>query len=198
MSDNAARPRFRVERLLPLACILAAAVLFASEFMTAFEFTPPGAEALADQSNADRHSYAQAVLAVFAVVSLFVAISAGSKPAATAVAACGVIALMIFLVGDLPDANNVGTLDDADQTFRTAEAVPQSGFWMQLIGALGLAVSGVALATMSSAQIAALGPGGGRRPKERRRREPENGGEKQADRGNPASPAPTGAKSESG
>jgi hypothetical protein len=169
----------RLERLLPIACMVAAGVLFASEFMTAFEFVPPGGEALADQSAADRHSYAQAILAIFAIVALIVAVSNGSKPAATAVAACGVIALLIFLLLDLPDANNIGTFDDPRQSFFDAEAVPQAGFWLQLAGALGLAISGAALATLTSDQIAALGPGGGRKPKppreRKRRRRPPTG-----------------------
>jgi hypothetical protein len=156
----------RLERLLPFAIVAAAAVLFASELMTTFEFTPPGGEALADQSAADRHLYAQIVIAVFAVVAMCAALSTGSKPAATAVAACGVIALLIFLLLDLPDANNIGTLDDPRQSFFEAEAVPQAGFWLELIGALGLALSGAALATLTSEQIASLRPGGGREVKE--------------------------------
>jgi hypothetical protein len=150
------RQGFRLERLLPIACVASAAVLIASEFMTTFEFTPPGAEALAEQSASDRHHYAPVVLAVFAIVALVIAVANGSKPAATAVAACGVIALLIFLLVDVPDAGNVGTLDDARQTFSTAEAVPQSGFWLQLIGALGLAISGTALATLTPEQLAGL------------------------------------------
>jgi hypothetical protein len=146
----------RLERLLPLACVASAAVLIASEFTTTFEFTPPGAEALAEQSAADRHHYAPVVLAVFAVVALVIAVANGSKPAATAVAACGVIALLIFLLVDVPDAGNVGTLDDARQTFATAEAVPKEGFWLQLIGALGLAISGTALSTLTAEQLAGL------------------------------------------
>jgi hypothetical protein len=164
---DAPGPGFRLERLLPIACIAAAAILFASELMTTFEFTPPGAEPLADQANADRHSYAQAVLALFAIVGVVIAVSSGSKPAATAVAVCGVLALFIFLLLDLPDANNIGTLDDPRQSFFEAEAVPQEGFWFQLLGALGLAISGIALATLTPEQLVALGPGGGRKPKKR-------------------------------
>ena len=151
-----ARQGFRLERLLPLACVASAIVLIVSEFMTTFEFTPPGAEALAEQAASDRHHYAPVVLAVFAIVALVIAVANGSKPAATAVAACGIIALLIFLLVDVPDAGNVGTLDDARQTFATAEAVPQAGFWLQLIGALGLAISGTALATLTSEQLAGL------------------------------------------
>lgn len=159
---------FRLERLLPIACVVAAGVLFASEFMVAFEFTPPGAEALADQTAHDRHSYAQAVLAVAAVAALVAALATGSKPAASAVAACGVLALLIFLLLDLPDAGNVGTLDDSRQSFATAEAVPQPGFWLQLLGALGVAMTGAAMATLSSDQIRSLRPGGERRSAEGR------------------------------
>jgi hypothetical protein len=168
MSDRSARAKFRIERLIPFTCVAAAAVLFASELMITFEFIPPGGEALADQSAGDRHAYAQIILAVFAVAAMFGAIATGSKPAAMAVAACGVIALMIFLLADLPDANNIGTLDDPRQSFFEAEAVPQTGFWLGLLGALGLALSGAALATLTSEQIKALGPGGGRKPKQRR------------------------------
>ena len=166
---------FRLERLLPLACVLAAAVLIASELMTTFEFTPPGGEALAEQSAGDRHAYAQIVLAAFALVALAVAIVNGSKPAALAVAACGVLALLIFLLLDLPDANNVGTLDDARQSFFDAEAVPQAGFWLQLVGALGLAITGTALATLTPDQLKGLRPR--RNPGRSRQRKASGSGE---------------------
>lgn len=159
MSEATGRRGLRLERLLPLAALVAAGLLIASELMTTFEFVPPGGEALSSQSAGDRHSYAQIVLAVFAIVALAAAVLNGSKPAAVAVAACGVIALLIFLLLDLPDANNVGTLDDARQSFFNAEAVPQAGFWLQLIGALGLSITGIALATLSPKQLAELRPG---------------------------------------
>ena len=46
------------------------------------------------------------------------------------------IALLIFLVIDLPDANSIGTLDD-DQSFIDAKAEPAAGFWLELVGAAG-------------------------------------------------------------
>jgi len=172
-------PAIRLERLLPFAVVAAAAVLFASELMITFEFTPPGAEALDEQSAADRHYYAQIILAVGAVAAMFGALATGSKPAAMAVAAFGVVSLLIFLLLDLPDANQIGTLDDARESFFEAEAVPQAGFWLELVGALGLALSGAALATLTPEQIAALRPGGGREPKrrDRGRRRPAAAGE---------------------
>jgi hypothetical protein len=84
---------------------------------------------------------------------------AGSKPAAIAVVAMGGLALLIFLLIDLPDAGQVGTLDSAEQSFIDAEAIPQEGFWLEMLGALALAFTGAALATMSSEQLASLRPG---------------------------------------
>lgn len=158
-------PGFRLERLIPVAVVAAAGVLFASNLMTTFELVPPGAEALARQTAADQHGYVQMVLAALAVVAALVAIPYGSKPMAMAAAACGVIALLIFLLFVMPDANSVGTLDDPRQSFFEAEAEPRAGFWLELLGALGLALSACALATLTPEQLRALGPGGGRRPK---------------------------------
>ena len=66
----------RATRLLPVAVIAAAICLFASELMTVFEFTPPGAEPLCAQGGADRHGNALMVLAVFAIVALAIAVFA--------------------------------------------------------------------------------------------------------------------------
>jgi hypothetical protein len=145
-------------RLLPLAVLVAAVILFASELMTTFEFTPQGGEVQLEQQAADRHGNALMVISVFAIIALAAAVFAGSKPAATAVAVAGVVALLVFLLTDLPDANATGTLD-TDDSFIDAEAVPREGFYMELVGGLALSVTGVALATMSSAQLLALRPG---------------------------------------
>ena len=106
----------RTETLLVLACAAASAMLAASQFTDIFELTPPGGEALQAVSTSDQHGYATLVLAVFALVMLVVGIATqgeqAARIAAFAVAASGVIALLIFLVGDLPDANKVGTLND--------------------------------------------------------------------------------------
>lgn len=145
-------------RLLPLACLASALCLFASETMTMFEFTPPGAEALSDQGAGERHGNAMYVIAAFAIGALALAVFTASKPAAIAVAAMGIVALLFFLLGDLPDAGQVGTLDDARGSFFDAETVPQEGFWLLMVSSVGLTVTGIALATLTAEQLAALGP----------------------------------------
>ena len=142
----------RTQTLLVFACAAAAAMLGASQFTDIFHLTPPGGEALQAISSKDQHGYATLVLAIFALILLLVSVGARDEQlkqvAAMAVAICGLIALLIFLIGDLPDVNKVGTLDDPRQSFIDAEAKPVAGFWLELVGALVLTVCGAALATM--------------------------------------------------
>jgi len=158
----------RLERVLPFAVLAAAAVLIASEFMTTFEITPVGIDPQGEEPAGDRHFYAFLLLAAAAVIMLGIAIYAGSKPAAVAVAALGGIALLLFLIVDLPDANAVGQIERDGQFLTDAKAVPQAGFWMSLVGSLSLTISGAALATLSSEQLRALRPNG------RGQREPDS------------------------
>jgi hypothetical protein len=152
----------RTETLLVLACAASAAMLGASEFMTLFEFTPPGGEAIESLSAGDQHGYAQLVLAGMAVALLAVALATArpdatdqglslSRIAAVGVAVCGIVALILFLVGDLPDVNKEGTLDD--DSFVNAEAEPKAGFWLEMVGAVCLAACGIALATLGPDQL---------------------------------------------
>ena len=152
----------RTELLLVLACAAASAMLAASQFTNMFELTPPGGEALRTIDAADQHGYATLVLAVLSLVLLVVALAADSEGLAQgacfAVAVCGVVALLIFLVIDLPDAGSIGPLDD--ESFIDAKANPAAGFWFELVGSLVLTGCGAALATMRPERMRE--PGGSR------------------------------------
>ena len=156
----------RTETLLVLACAAAAGMLGVSQFTDLFHLTPPGGEALEAVDAADQHGYATLVLAIFALILIVVALVARGEQlaqmAAVAIAVCGLVALLIFLIGDLPDVNNVGTLDDPRQSFIDAEAKPVAGFWLELIGSLVLTVCGAALATMRPEAADPAGSHGGR------------------------------------
>jgi hypothetical protein len=153
------------ERLLPLACVAGAGALFASELMTTFQLsaTSSAGPEFCNVAAAGRHHFALGVLAIFAVIAVLVAVTSASKPAAMAVGVAGVIALILFLTIDLPHANNTGTLGacstTAAQNFFDAKAVPQAGFWLEMVGALALALSGVALGTLNPDQLRAIRPG---------------------------------------
>jgi hypothetical protein len=160
--------RLRPERLLPLACIAGGALLFASQFMNIFELNSAGPTAQRLIDSTDQHWYAMAVLGLYAALAAAGAVAAGSKPLAVSVAVAGVVALLLFLLIDLPDAGKTGTLNSETVSFLTAKADPAGGFWIELIGALVLAVCGGALATLTPEQLTELRPH--RKPKERGRR----------------------------
>ncbi len=168
------RPRLGtipVEYLLACGCLVSAIVLGLSDLATTFELTQGGE--LKDTLDAgDRHNYAMLVLAIFAIGALLIAVGAGSKPAAVAVAVAGVVALLLFLIVDLPKANNVGAITEPI-FFAEAKAEPAAGFWLSLLGALGLAVSGAALATLSPEQLMMTGRRGPKRERDEAKDEEE-------------------------
>ncbi len=149
MSDRAG---FRAEWLLPIACAASAICLGASELMTMFEFKR-GGEVVKVIDSADRHHYALLVLAAFAIVCIIIALLTGSRPAALAVAIAGVVSVLIFLTVDLPKVNQQGDLSDPTVEFLSSKAEPANGFWFELVGSVGLALSGAALATLRSDQL---------------------------------------------
>jgi hypothetical protein len=158
----ARRTRFQPERLLPFACIAAAVALLASELTTTFQFVPTGGEPLCEQQASDRHHLALAVIALFAIGAVMIAVLGASRPAAISVAIAGLAALGLFLIVDLPDANSIGTLSDhcasLPSQLEEGKAEPQTGFWLELVGALALTFSGAILATLTPNQLADLRP----------------------------------------
>jgi hypothetical protein len=165
-------------RLLPYACVVSAVILGVSERMTTFQLVS-GAEGtgttLCNLEAADRHHYALAVLAAFAIGAVILALAGPSRPAAVAVPIAGLLALLLFAIVDVPKANDVGSISGvctlADQGI-DAKAVPEAGFWLEMVGAVALTLSGVALAMLSAEQLRALRPrwlGGGRNAAKRKR-----------------------------
>jgi hypothetical protein len=132
-----------VKRLLPLACLIGALMLIASEFVDTFSYRA-GDTVLEVSQGGGRHDYALLLLGVFAIAAILTAFATGSKPAAIAVAATGAVALLFFLLIDLPDAGAAGTFAG----FVQSKAHPEAGFWLELIGAIVLLIGGTALAVM--------------------------------------------------
>ena len=154
----------RTEMLLVLACAAGAAALGASQFMDTFHLTPPGGEALEAVTSREQHGYALLVLAVFSLMLLLFSLVAPRSQAPGqgislvqityfGIAVCGVVGLLLFLLVDLPDVNQIGTVDDARESFIDAKAEPQAGFWLELVGSVTLAVCGIALATLRGGQL---------------------------------------------
>lgn len=86
----------------------------------------------------DRHSYALVLVGVVALPMAVAATLARSRPAALALAALGLIALVIALAVDSPDVNSSGLVAG----FERADASPARGYFLELGGAVLVLLAG--------------------------------------------------------
>jgi hypothetical protein len=93
------------------------------------------------------HGYALLILAVFAAV-MAVGAWRGSRPAAIAVAALGLAALLVVLIVDAPDVEATGLYG---RNYEQARAVAAIGFKLETAGAILLLFAGVITSVVGSA-----------------------------------------------
>jgi hypothetical protein len=79
-------------------------------------------------SGGSHHSYALLILGIFALPMAYGATRGDSRPAMAALAAIGLVALVIMLAVDLPDIHKTGVIG---QRFTDASASPKTGFSSQ-------------------------------------------------------------------
>jgi hypothetical protein len=87
----------------------------------------------------DRHGPALLIIAGFAVLMIAGALR-GARPAMIALAALGLVALLIAVVVDVPDLHKTGFVGEV---YEDAAAGPKAGFYLETLGAVLLLVSGV-------------------------------------------------------
>ena len=145
----------RVAALRITLCALAAAgaiLLLVSVPATVLEIEVAGTRAVAagadlSHSGWERHGPALLLLAVLALVLCAGALR-GARPAAVALAACGLAALLIVLLGDLPDLDQTGFVGEV---YADAKAGPGTGWYLETAGAVLVLVAGALLAALSTA-----------------------------------------------
>jgi hypothetical protein len=91
-------------------------------------------------SGFDQNSGAMLIVGLAALPMLYGAVRVASRPAMAAAALLGLIALLIALIGDLPEVTKVGTVVRA--SYEEAKASPQAGFYFETLGAVLLLLSG--------------------------------------------------------
>jgi hypothetical protein len=95
----------------------------------------------------DQHSFAMLLFGVAALaMSLGTSFGGYARPAMAAVALLGVVALLIALIGDLPDVNSTGVVG---QNYAYASVGAKIGFWMETVGAVALIFSGASMLLLS-------------------------------------------------
>jgi hypothetical protein len=122
--------------LILAGALLGALLLIVAEFTTLYQvhlatrLTPIGSV-----TSGSHNSYAMIPLALVGAGLGIGAWRSGSRPALLAVGVLGVVALLIALVGDLPDARAAGL---AHQNSVSATATPSAGLYMETLGAVVL------------------------------------------------------------
>jgi hypothetical protein len=132
-SGIAAHPR-ALRWVLAALGLAGAVLLVISEFSTvtqvkAITVVLPDSE----RTGFDQNSGAMLILGLVAVPMLVGAALGPTRPAMVAVAAIGVIALLIALLGDLPDVTKTGTI--FRERYEDAKAQPRIGFTFEWLGA---------------------------------------------------------------
>src|SRR3954447_26591090 len=99
----------------------------------------------------ERHGPALLVVAGLALVMLVGAVR-GASPAAVAVLACGVAALLVVVAFDVPHLDDTGQVG---RLYSDASAAPGVGFWLELCGGALVAGAGAALLVLARRSDAA-------------------------------------------
>jgi len=134
--------------MLPAAVVATAALgallLLVAEFTTLFVVrSSAGGIPARSIGTGSHHSYALLPLAVLAIWLTILVMTLGSRPALVAIGVLGVIALLISLLGDLPDAHASGLIGTFRTHYVSASASPSAGFYMETLGGVLLVISSV-------------------------------------------------------
>ena len=124
--------------------LLAAALLIASEFAQLYSVhTSTRRAALQTVSGGSHNAYAFIPIALLAAFLTWGAVRQRSGPALLALGLLGVIALVIALAGDLPDAQASGIVS-ASGHYVTASSSPSAALYFETLGGVLLLITCVA------------------------------------------------------
>jgi hypothetical protein len=164
------RPSFPLRSGLAALGAVGAALLAATPFLPVIEIAVGGTSRLAEADTRltgwERHGPALLVLGAFAA-ALAVGAARGARPAIAALAVCGVAALGLVLVVDLPDLHETGLIG---ALYSEARASPGPGWYTEIAGAVLLVVAASGLLLATALRASARPAGAPRAPAPRRPR----------------------------
>lgn len=160
-------------RLTLVTVFLGAVVVVLSQFVTGYSLEDPFGATIATVTLAGKHGLATTLFAVIASLAAVYAVGSGTRTASIVVVGMGVAVLLVFLLIDLPDLDSIGLYDTPGAGNLDATGSASAGLWMELTGGIILVLGGLALATLTPAQLKALRPGATAEPQDSPA-EPEN------------------------
>ena len=124
------------------AGLLGALLLLVAEFTTLFDVhAATSSAAVSTVGTGSHHGYALVPIALLAALLAGAVWARGSRPALLAIGVLGVIALLIALLGDLPDAQASGLIGSTSSHYVTASSTPSAGLYMETLGAVVLVIT---------------------------------------------------------
>jgi hypothetical protein len=135
-----------------LGGLLGALLLLVAELTTLYDVnTAASAGPIKSVGTGSHHAYALVPIALLAMVLIYGAWRQHSRPALLAIGVLGVIALLIALLGDLPDAHTSGLIGNSSR-YINASSTPKAGLYLETLGAgLLIVCSGIGLLLGGSA-----------------------------------------------
>jgi hypothetical protein len=122
--------------------LLGALLLLVAEFTTLFAVRTQATGAPVKSVTTGAHNaYAMVPIALLAAALAYSVWRAGSRPALLALGLLGLIALLIALLGDLPDAHASGLLKNAAGHYVTANSHASAGMYLETLGAVILIIT---------------------------------------------------------
>lgn len=135
--------------LLFILALAGCGLLVAGEFSTLYDVKV--ITVIKDtQGVGDNHGYALLIIAIAAAVMTFGATVGGSRPAGFALLALAVAGLAIALIIDLPNIDKTGLCE----AYESCETRPQSGFYLETLGAVLLLLASVGILVFRPAAAA--------------------------------------------
>jgi hypothetical protein len=135
--------------MLRLALLLGgfagAAFLLAAQFLPLYTVHTSATRATIDTIETGSHdSYALVPAAVLALLLSIEVWRSRNRLALLAIGVIGLVALLVALLGDLPDAHATGLVGSAATNLRLASSSPSLGLYLETVGAVVLLITSAA------------------------------------------------------
>jgi hypothetical protein len=163
----------RARGLILAGTLLAALLLLVAEFTALYKVhLATSSTPIKTVTGGSNHSYAILVIALAAVALGVLVWRSGSRSALLALGVLGLVALLIAVLGDLPDSEASGLAGSPTRGYINASSTPSAGLYMETLGAILLiATCGLGFLTLAPQRSRSSrtpgrsgGPGGSRGP----------------------------------
>jgi hypothetical protein len=153
--------------LIITGALLGALLMIVAEFTSLYQVhVASSSTPVRSVSGGSNHSYALVPISLLAAVLGVAVFRTGSRPALLALGLIGIVALLIGLLGDLPDAQATGLVGSATTHYTNASSTPSAGLYMETLGAVILiATCGLGFMMLGPPAPTAREPGSGGRPR---------------------------------